>query len=54
MKAITAKEAKAIAQRLNLDLSGDGRTWYATLDDESEIFSFDSPKDRDIFVKLND
>lgn len=54
MKTITAKEAKKLAEKLNLDLNGDGRTWYATTEDENEIFSFDSPKDRDIFVKLND
>ena len=50
MKKLTAKEARNLADRLMVDINGDGITFYATNDDESEILSFDSKKERDKFV----
>lgn len=50
MKAITAKEAEKIMDELGLCYGMDGRTFYATNDDRSEIWEFDSKKERDQFV----
>ena len=51
MKKISAKEARILAKKLNIDISGDGLTFYAATDDETEIYSFDSKKERDAFLK---
>ena len=50
MIKITAKEAQAIAKRLNLQIEDDGLTFYATDDSKSELFSFDSKKEREDFI----
>ena len=51
-KAITAKKAEKLSDELGLCFSGnlDGRTYYATNEEESEIWEFDSKKERDAFV----
>ena len=51
MKAITTREAHKIEKKLNRDLSGDGITFYATNEKETEIYCFDSRKERNSFVK---
>lgn len=50
MKKLTSKEAHKLADRLMVDIDDDGITFYATNDDESEVWSFDSKKERDNFV----
>lgn len=52
MKKISSKQAHIIAQRLGLDIDGDGTTYYATNTEETEIYSFDTKKERDDFVWL--
>lgn len=47
MKKITAREAEKIMDRLGLCYGNDGRTFYATDDEESEVWEFDSKKERD-------
>ena len=54
MKKITAKEAYRIQKKLGLDISDDDTTFYATNDDETEIFSFDTKNERDNFMKRNE
>ena len=51
MVKITAAEARKIAKIRGLDLSGDGITFYALDQESKEIYSFDSKKERDQFVK---
>ena len=51
MKKITAKEAYRIGNKLGLYLLDDGLTFYATDDAETEIYSFDTKKERDDFLK---
>ena len=55
MKAITAKQAKVINRRNGMEtLEGDGiTTYWATDDDESATWFFDSKKERDEFVQRN-
>ena len=53
MKKITAKEAYHIARKLGFDTSEDGKTFYATDDEEMVIYSFDTKKERDDFLKRN-
>ena len=54
MKAITAKRAEIINRRNGLDtLWGNGRTYWATDDEESVTWDFDSKKERDEFVRRN-
>ena len=50
MKKLSAKEAHKLADRLMVDIDDDGITFYATNEDESEIWSFDTKKERDRFV----
>lgn len=52
-KAITSRQAKKLADKLNLCFDGeaDGRTYYATNSAESALWEFDSKKERDEFVK---
>lgn len=52
MKKITAKQAIKIAKRLNLQIEDDGTTFYATDEEESEIYSFDTKSERDTFCKI--
>lgn len=50
MKAITAKYAEELLRKLGFDFGGDGRTFYATNDEETEIWEFDTKRERDEFV----
>lgn len=49
-KAITANQAYKLIAKLGLDFGDDGRTFYATNEEESEIWEFDSKAERDEFV----
>lgn len=51
MKAITSKKADQIAKKLGRDISDDGITFYATNENEAEIYCFDSKSERNNFVK---
>ncbi len=50
MKKITAKEAYKLAEELGLSICDDGRTFYATNEERTEIWEFDSKKERNKFV----
>lgn len=50
MKKISARQAEKIMKRLGLCFGDDGKTFYATNEKESEIYEFDSKKERDEFV----
>ena len=50
MKAITAKYAEELLRKLGNDYGGDGRTFYATNEEETEVWEFDSKRERDEFV----
>lgn len=50
-KAITAKYAYELTEKLGLCSGDDDRTFYATNEEETEIWEFDSKKERDDFVK---
>lgn len=48
LKAITRKQAERIAERTGYPLTeGDGRTFYATEETETEVYEFYSKKARD-------
>lgn len=48
LKAITAKEAKRINDKNGMGMPyGDGRTFYATDENETEVWEFDSNVERD-------
>lgn len=49
-RAITSKEAVKIMKRLNLCYGQDGVTFYATNQEESEVWEFDTKKERDEWV----
>ena len=53
MRKLNYKQAQALAQRLGLDIDDDVTTFYATDDEESELFSFDTRDERDNFVAKN-
>ena len=53
MKAITAKQAEKLLKKLGLTSVDNGVTFYATSDDESAVWEFDSKKERDAFVDKN-
>lgn len=44
---LTAKEAKKLAQELGLEIGDDGTTFYATNEEKTEIWEFDTKKERD-------
>lgn len=47
-KAITRKEAERISRKLGLSISeNDGRTYFLTNENESEVWEYDSKKKRD-------
>lgn len=50
MKKITAKEAERLSKKLGLSYGADARTFYATNEDETEVWEFDSKKARDEFL----
>ena len=54
-KAITSKKAQEITNKTGMALCGadDGRTFYATNEEESEVWLFDTKKERDAFVDRN-
>lgn len=54
MKKITAKEAQRITRRLGQSLVDDGLTYYATNEEETGVWTFDSKKERDQAVSNND
>ena len=47
LKPINARQAEKLTKKLGLCFGGDGRTYYATNDDESEIWEFDTKAARD-------
>ena len=49
--AISAKEAYKIAERLGVCISDDGSTFYATNADRTELWEFDTKRERDAFVR---
>lgn len=52
MRAITAREAERIGEKTGFPpTEGDGRTFYATDNDETELFEFDTKRERDEFVR---
>lgn len=55
MKAITAKKAQQITEKTGMALCGadDGRTFYATNEEETGVWLFDTKKERDAFVERN-
>ena len=55
VKAITARKAQEISNKTGMALCGemDGRTFYATDENETEVWLFDSKKERDNFVQKN-
>lgn len=53
MKAITADVARRLAKVYGLDISGNGRTFYAYSFESTELYEFDTKKERDDFVKRN-
>ena len=50
MKRLTATQAYKLAIKLGIDVSNDGKTYYASNNDESEVYCFDSKRERDEFV----
>lgn len=54
-KAITSKKAQEITNKTGMALCGadDGRTFYATNEEESGVWLFDTKKERDAFVDRN-
>lgn len=54
MKAITRKQAQKIGERSGYPITeNDGRTFYATDEKESEVWEYDSKKERDEAVERN-
>lgn len=51
-KAITAKQAKAIGEKTGFPITAEnGRTFYATTEDESDLFEFYTKRERDAWVE---
>ena len=48
--AITAKQAYKLAEELGISISDDGTTFYATNKKRSELWEFETKKERDAFV----
>lgn len=44
---LTAKEAKRLAEELGLDIDDGGTTFYATNEEKTEIWDFDTKKERE-------
>lgn len=51
MKKITPKEAVKIAKKLGIEIYDERKTFYATNNKESDIWSFNTKKERDDFIK---
>ena len=45
--ALTAKEAYKLAQELGVSISDDGKTFYTTNEKRSELWEYDTKKERD-------
>ena len=50
-KKVTARQGERICRKLGLDYGMDGRTFYATDENETRIFEFDTKKERDKFIE---
>lgn len=54
VKAITAKQAKAIGEKTGFPITSEnGRTFYATTENESDLFEFYTKAERDAWVERN-
>lgn len=51
--ALTYKEAKKLTEELGLCWGDDKRTFYATNEDRTEIWEYDSKAERDRAIKIN-
>ena len=49
---ISAKEAKKLMTKLGLGWGGDGRTFYATNEERTEVWEFDSRAEREHYIAL--
>lgn len=47
LKPLTAKQAEKLMKKLGLCWGQDGRTFYATNEEETEVWEFDSKRERD-------
>lgn len=54
-KKLTTKEAVKLLRKLGLCCMGadDGQTFYATNEEETEVWEFDTKRERDAFVARN-
>ena len=50
---ISAKEAKKLARELGIDIDDEETTYYATNEERTEIWGFETKKRRDRFVDRN-
>lgn len=50
VKIITPRKAKEIALKTGIDIDDGQQTFFASSDDETEIFGFDTKRERDDFV----
>lgn len=48
--ALTAKEAYKLAEELGLCISDDGKTFYTTNEARTELWEYESKKERDAAV----
>jgi len=51
LKKINAKEAKRLTEKLGLCWGDGSRTFYATNEEETEVWEFDSKAERDAAVE---
>lgn len=51
MEKITAKEAYKLMDELGLGYGMDGRTYYATNEEHTEVWEFDTKRERDEFIR---
>lgn len=51
LKAISAQQAYKLMNKLGLCYGNDGVTYYATNEEETEVWEFDSKAERDKCVK---
>ena len=49
--AITAKEAYKLAEIIGICISDDGTTFYAANEERTELWEFDTKRERDAFLK---
>ena len=53
LKAISAKQAEKLTAKLGLCFGDDRKTFYATNEAETDVWEFDTKKERDRVVNLN-